>query len=125
MEDVNEKQSASIGQGPDHRSQHAGLHACIEQHGESVGGDKGAEAPQNVEKRSIKTGVAGRCNIPTEDEGHGPDGDARCSHDHEDVGAAREGRREILSEQVEHSGDHRETRDEEEDRRDNAALVVS
>ena len=116
VEDVNEKQSAGISQSPDHCSQHAGLHACVEQHGESVGGDKGAEAPQHVKKRTVESATAGRCDIPAEDEGHGPDGDTGRSHDHEHVGAAREGRGEVLAEQVEHGGDHGETRHEGEDR---------
>jgi len=88
MEDVNEKQPSGIGQSPNHRSQHAGLNACIEQHGETVGGDERAEAPQNVEKGTVESGAAGRRNIPAEDEGHGPDGNTRCCHDHENVGAA-------------------------------------
>ena len=88
MEDVNEKQSAGISQSPDHCSQHAGLHACVEQHGESVGGDEGAETTQNVEERTVERAAAGRSNIPAEDEGHGPHSDAGRSHDHEHVGTA-------------------------------------
>ena len=125
VELVDEDEPPGVGQRAHDGGQRRRLRTGVEEHGEAVGGDEGAQAAQDVQDPARGDGDVGRLDLPVEQEGHGPHGHARRGHDHEHVGRPRQGAGEVLAHQVEHGGDHGEPGDQEEDRGDDPALVVA